>query len=215
MALYARRVSNGIEIRQDPAEGWILVVEIRPVVGPNQRLVGPRFTDDGTTITAIWDLIEVDDLRERLVPVVWDALARKLHLSDGFDLQGFLGRLRLPQPISLGGLVTLTNVGTSYDAIPASKGLGTAIIDFDDVTSLRFGVFVNKVGSGTQSWQLWNETDGAEIAVIDDSAVAGTKALSVVVTSGLPTGVKQIRVRAKSTIGADDPVYYGAALLLS
>jgi hypothetical protein len=118
------------------------------------------------------------------------------------------------ETISLGATVTLTNIGTAYDAINASKGLGLAVIDFTNVQSLEFGVFVSKVGGGTQSWQLWNVTDAAEIAVINDAGAAGDKLLTTSVTPGL-TGLKTVRVRAKSTTGADDPIYYGAYVRVS
>lgn len=117
-------------------------------------------------------------------------------------------------PMSLGGFATLTNVGAAYDTIPAARGLGVALIDFTGITEIEFRVGCNKVGTGTQSWQLWNETDGIEIGVIDDAGAAGNKILSATLTADIPTGVKLVRVRIKSTTAADDPVYYGAALLL-
>jgi hypothetical protein len=117
--------------------------------------------------------------------------------------------------VSLGGFVTLTNVGSSYDSINAARGLGCAEIDFTGVVSLKFTVQVNKIGTGTQSWQLWNETDAAELAVIDDAGASGNKTLTVTVNSGLPTGMKLVRVRAKSTTAADDPLYFGSCIVLS
>ena len=114
--------------------------------------------------------------------------------------------------ISLGGYVVLTNVGTSYDAVALSKGLGIASIDFTGCIQIDFIVFVNKIGSGTQSWQLWDVTGGAELTVINDAAGSGDKTLSVAKTTSLPTGIKTVRVRVKSTTAADDPVYYGAAI---
>jgi hypothetical protein len=112
----------------------------------------------------------------------------------------------------LGGYVVLTNVGASYDATAPSKGLGISSIDFTGCTQIDFIVFVNKIGTGTQSWQLLNVTDGVELILINDAAGSGDKTLSVVKTTSLPTGIKTIRVRVKSTIAADDPVYYGAAI---
>lgn len=109
-------------------------------------------------------------------------------------------------------MVTLTNVGTSYDAIAASKGLGMQLIDCTGVTAILFYIFVNKIGTGTQSWQLWNVTDGTQIAVIDDAAAAGDKILNAQVNVAL-TGIKMVRVRAKSTVSTDDPVFYAATLL--
>ena len=110
-------------------------------------------------------------------------------------------------------MITLTNVGSSYDAIAASRGLGIQDINFTGIAQVVFRVRVNKVGSGTQSWQLWNETDGAEIARIDDATGAGdNKSLFTTVNVSL-TGIKTVRVRAKSTVAGDDPVFYGASVL--
>lgn len=118
--------------------------------------------------------------------------------------------------VSLGGNTILTNVGSAYDSIAAAKGLGIAIVDFTGVARVDFSVFCNKVGTGTISWQLWNQTDGSQILVIDDAAAAAdNKLLTTNITSGIPTGVKTVRVRCKSTVAADDPVMYGAAILLS
>jgi hypothetical protein len=110
---------------------------------------------------------------------------------------------------------TLTNVGTAYDAIPASKELGFGLLNFTGITSVRFDVHVNKIGTGTQSWQLYNIDDAAEIAVINDNGAAGEKFLTttVNVTAFNWTGIKRVRFRAKSTVAADDPVLFGACAL--
>lgn len=109
-------------------------------------------------------------------------------------------------------MVTLTNVGTAYDAIAASQGLGIGLVSLTGVAQIVFRVKVNKVGTGTQSWQLWNETDASEIGVINDAGAAGVKDLQATFNVSL-TGIKSIRVRAKSTVGADDPIFLGAAIL--
>jgi hypothetical protein len=116
--------------------------------------------------------------------------------------------------VSLGGLVTLTNVGAAYDATAGSKGLGFAVVDFTNVTAVDFTVHVNKAGTGTQSWQLWNETDGTQVAVIDDAAAVGDNKILTTTAGVNLSGLKKIRVRAKSTTAADDPVYYGACAVL-
>lgn len=110
-------------------------------------------------------------------------------------------------------MVTLTNVGTTYDAIVASQGLGIGLLDFTGATQIVFRVKVNKIGMGTQSWQLWNITDSTQIAVLDDAGPAGVKSLEITVPVAL-TGIKAVRVRAKSTVAGDDPVFLGAACLL-
>ena len=56
-------------------------------------------------------------------------------------------------------MVTVTNVGATYDAVSASKGLGVQDIDFTGVTALVFRVRVNKIGTGTQSWRGSETTD--------------------------------------------------------
>jgi hypothetical protein len=108
----------------------------------------------------------------------------------------------------------LTNVGAAYDTDVAAQNLGFAHVEASGVTQIIFAVRVNKVGVGTQSWQLWNETDALEAAVIDDAGATGLKYLSVTknFVTPLDAGMKILRIRAKSTTANDDPVYYGATL---
>jgi hypothetical protein len=108
-------------------------------------------------------------------------------------------------------VITLTNVGSAYDAIALSQGLWVKRIDFTGVTQLKADLRVNKIGTGTQSWQIWNDTDGAQIGVIDDAGAAGVKSLAATFNVSL-TGEKVVRVRAKSTIAADDPVFLACDL---
>lgn len=115
-------------------------------------------------------------------------------------------------------MVTLTNVGTSYDAIPASQGLGIGLFDFTGVTQVNFVVRVNKIGTGVQSWQLWatdldGVSNGLEVGVLPDSGAAGIKTLSATFASTL-TGQKLIRVRCKSTVAGDDPIFFGTTVLV-
>jgi len=109
-------------------------------------------------------------------------------------------------------MVTLSNVGTAYDSTAASRGLGIQDIDFTGIAQVIFRVRVNHIGSGTHSWQLWNETDVAEIARIDDVGTGDNKSLVTTAAVAL-TGIKTVRIRAKSTVGTDDPVFYGGSLL--
>jgi hypothetical protein len=106
----------------------------------------------------------------------------------------------------------LTNVGTTFDAIPGSQNLGFAAVQSAGITQVTFGVRVNKVGAGTQFWQLWNDTDGVEVAVISDAGATGIKYLQTTQTfpSPLGPGIKIARVRARSTTAADDPVFFSA-----
>lgn len=143
--------------------------------------------------------------------------ATALGLSAGEQAEALtlLGRIVPPrESISLGGFTTLTNIGSAYDGTDPARGLGVALVQTAGITQIIFGVRVNKIGTGTQSWQLFNDTDATEITVIDDAGAAGVKTLSVTRDFAAPlgAGMKTVRVRAKSTVAADDPVFLGAAL---
>ena len=53
--------------------------------------------------------------------------------------------------MALGGLLTLTNVGTSYDATNALKALGPATVEMTGFDTVKITVYVNKIGTGTQT----------------------------------------------------------------
>jgi hypothetical protein len=125
--------------------------------------------------------------------------------------------LTQPEAYTLGSYNVLTNIGTSYDAIPQAKGLGIVGVDVMGITYLEMRVRYQKVGTGTLSWQLWNDTDGSEVGVVTDAAAAGdnkTATLTVTPVDPLSGGVKLLRPRCKSTVATDDPVYYGACLFV-
>ena len=109
-------------------------------------------------------------------------------------------------------MITLTNVGANYDTIAAARGLGIALIDFRGATQVRFVVYHQKVGTGTISYQLWNETDGVEICVLNDAGAAAVRLLDQTFTGLAINGVKLCRIRAKSTVSTDDPIFFGAAV---
>lgn len=132
------------------------------------------------------------------------------------ELDAIFGKM-IPPPdsISIGSIVTLTNIGASYDAIAASKGLGFVRVEGAGISGVEFVVRYNKVGTGTLSFQLWDDTTAAEVGVINDAAAAGDNkqgTLNIVPPGPLAPGLHTLRVRAKSTVAADDPVYYGASL---
>lgn len=113
--------------------------------------------------------------------------------------------------LPLGGVTTLTNVGTNPVVI------GVARADFTNVKNVELAVRVNKIGTGTQSWQLWNETDGAQIGVIADAGATGEKTLTTTVNIAAQnwSGMKTMFLRAFSSVGADDPIYRGGCACLS
>lgn len=114
--------------------------------------------------------------------------------------------------LPLGGVLTLTNIG----ATPVVVGLAKA--DFTNVTKVELTVRVNKIGTGTQSWQLWNETDGIEVVRIQDAAGTGEKTLTtgeVNIDAQNWSGMKLLFLRAFSSVAADDPIYRGGCACLS
>lgn len=113
--------------------------------------------------------------------------------------------------LPLGGVVTLTNVGSTPQVIGAARA------DFTNITQVELTVRANKIGTGTQSWQLWNETDGVQVAVIADSGAAGEKTLTTTVNIAAQnwTGMKLLFLRASSSVAADDPIYRGGCACLS
>jgi hypothetical protein len=126
--------------------------------------------------------------------------------------------INAPEVYPLGGYCVITNIGTAYDATQPSKGLGYLLVETAGVTLLQWNVRWAKVGTGTISWQLWDETNGVEIGRIDDTAAAAdnrSQTLSINPAAPLGPGQRVLRVRCKSTVGTDDPVYYGSCLALT
>jgi hypothetical protein len=143
-----------------------------------------------------------------------DAFA--LDVGEQAELATLVGKVAVPpESISLGGFLALTNVGAAYDATAASKGLGHVRVETAGVNAVEFLVRYDKVGTGTLTFQLWNETTGLEVGALNDAAAsANGKVLSSVLTFAPPLGpgIADLRVRCKSTVAADDPNYYGSSL---
>jgi len=114
--------------------------------------------------------------------------------------------------LPIGGVAILTNIGTTPVVI------GIAEADFTNVTKVKLTVRVNKIGSGTQTWQLWNETNSAALATIADAGASGEKTLATaeIDIAGLGlSGMKLLFLRASSSVAADDPVFRGGCVVLS
>ena len=131
------------------------------------------------------------------------------------EAAAIIAKVIVPEEIiSFGSAITLTNVGATYDAVAPGNGLGFFRIQTAGISSMEFSVYVNKIGTGTQSWQLWNVTDAAETTVINDTGAAGLKVLTTThnFVPALGASVKTMRVRVKSTTAADDPIFYGGCV---
>lgn len=124
--------------------------------------------------------------------------------------------LPTPDQISIGGYVSLPAVGAAYDTTTPSKGLGLAYVQTAGISRIEAQIQVTKAGTGTQSWQLWNETDAAEILVANDAAAAGDRSFtgSKDYAPPLAAAMKVIRIRVKSTVAGDSPVFRGCGITI-
>lgn len=111
-------------------------------------------------------------------------------------------------------MITLANVGSAYDSIAAARGLGIQRVDFRGATQITFDVYHQKIGTGTISYELFNETDQSSICTITDAAAAAVRFLTGTFDVSI-TGVKLVRVRAKSSIATDDPIFFGSSVSLN
>jgi hypothetical protein len=144
------------------------------------------------------------------------------------DLDALAAKLKVPlEGYPLSGRVTLTNVGTAYDANNDSLSLPFVYIQRGGVTRIDVEARVRKVGTGTQHWQLWDDTNG--VAVVDtdtptanttgslsDAGAAADRTLNASRTfpTALSPQVVKLRFRCRSTTGADDPIFLNAAILI-
>jgi hypothetical protein len=113
---------------------------------------------------------------------------------------------------SLGGFAVLTNVGTAYDATDASRGLGRVTADWKAYSMLFLDISTKHIGTGTLTWQLWNETDSVEVGTVTDARDTAWHTRTATFTENIPTGIKTLRLRVRSTVATDDPAYAGATL---
>lgn len=134
------------------------------------------------------------------------------------ELAVLVSKIVVPQEtICFGGQQVLTNVGAAFDTVVVG---GAALVQLAGITRVTFGVRVNRIGTGTQDWQLWrtdtNGTNGVQVGLISDGSGTGVKDLSTNIDfdPALSPGLKILRVRARSSTAADDPVFYGASLLV-
>jgi hypothetical protein len=152
-----------------------------------------------------------------------DAFA--LGAEDLAELDALIAKVRTPlEAYPLSGRVVLTNVGANYDTNNDSLSLPFVYVQGAGVTRIDAEIRTRKVGTGTQDYQLWDETNAA--AAIDtatatsgslsDAGAAGDRTLSAsrVFSAPLSPGVRKLRLRAKSSVATDDPVFLNAAILL-
>jgi hypothetical protein len=148
-----------------------------------------------------------------------------LSVGEGTELDTLTAKVRTPtEAYPLSGRVTLTNVGAAYDTGNDAQSFPFVYIQGAGVTRIDFEVRVRKVGTGTQDWQLWDETNGVEAigsttvtsGSLSDAGAAADRTLtgSRVFASPLAPGIRKLRVRVRSSTAADDPTFLNSSLLV-
>jgi hypothetical protein len=148
-----------------------------------------------------------------------------LTTGEGTELDTLTAKIRTPlEGYPLSGRITLTNVGTAYDTNSDSLSMPFVYLQGAGVTRVDLEMRVRKVGTGTQDWQVWDETNAVEAigpgsltsGSLSDAGGAADRTLqaSRVFASALAPGVRKLRLRAKSSVATDDPIFLNAALLV-
>ena len=177
-----------------------------------ERLTRIGMTGAETSISVHKFMAALAELRRGKTSEAAIHAAFDLGATEQAELSTLLARfVQKFESVGLGGYCVLTNIATSYDGTNAQRGLGMLDLDMTGVTSLDWTIQINRIGTGTQSWQLWNDTAAAEIGVITDTAPTGNKTLTASFTPSLE-GIVRVRARAKSTVNTDDPIWYGSTL---
>jgi hypothetical protein len=111
--------------------------------------------------------------------------------------------------IGIGASVTKSNIGTAYvDVLPGANGQ-RSLIDFTGATEFRVILSANLVGSGPFGVQLVRDGDSSVLYEAASIAQTGERELDtdwLLVPQGID-GLTLVRLQAKSTTAADDPVF--------
>lgn len=121
----------------------------------------------------------------------------------------------VPECYGFSGDITLTNLGTTYDATPQSKSLGFVRLQCAGVTGAELTVRYNQQSAGALDWQLWDETNAAQIGVISTTGVGDNKnqtSTFTPATSPMPAGLRTLRLRCKGAVATDDAYLYAWCL---
>lgn len=137
-----------------------------------------------------------------------------LSAAEQTEMNTLSGKIRGIQEVyPISGLITLTNIPTTYDASVTTKGLGFIRLEGLGITGADLTIRFNRTSSGNIDFQLWNETGTNEIMAVSDNTGNGDTELNASTTvSPLSAGIRTIRIRCKSTGGTADITYYGASV---
>jgi hypothetical protein len=179
---------------------------------------------DGETLSVHTGERELDD-------IPWDDATKKhfilLGLKRlrvlGLELDSAIGRVtngeegnNVKQYALLMKDVTKTNIGTSYVNVPVGLNGERTLVDFTGCTQFRLILNMNAVGSGAWGARVVRDSDNAVLFENANITGAGEKELDTD-WQDLPAaanGPTLVRLQAKSTTAADDPVFRRCLMLV-
>lgn len=112
--------------------------------------------------------------------------------------------------------VTKTNIGTAYVNIPPGANGERSLIEFTGCTQFRIVLNANFVGTGPWNVRLVRDSDNAVIYESPNLTQTGERELDTDWQS-IPaeaSGLAVVRIQAKSTTAADDPVFRRCVVLV-
>ena len=115
-----------------------------------------------------------------------------------------------------GAVVTKTNIGTVYvNVLPGANG-ERILVDFTGCTQFRIILTANLAGTGPFGVRVVRDSDSAVLFENASIAQTGERELD---TDWQPlpaaaSGLALVRLQAKSTVGADDPQFRRAVMLV-
>jgi len=181
-------------------------------------------TDDGIP----WNGLVVHD-SELQQPLSADELSllRRLLLrrlrQTGVTIPGFVNRvvrgeeatnMKIYPLIAIGVAITKTNIGTSYINISPRLNGERSLVDFTGCTQYRLIARANLIGTGQWGMRVVRDSDNAVLHENANLGAAGERELDTdwQTLPAAATGLMFVRVQAKSTTAADDPVFGGITL---
>jgi hypothetical protein len=105
--------------------------------------------------------------------------------------------------------VTKTNIGTSYVNVPIGANGERTLVDFTGCTQYRAILHANLVGTGPWQVRIIRDSDSAVLYESPSITQSGERELDTDWQT-LPaeaSGLMYVRLQAKSSVGADDPIF--------
>lgn len=165
-------------------------------------------------------LLTTDD-RQRFLELA----ARVLEQDKSVAAAQFLNRIlhgdeatnvKIYQFFGPGAVITKTNIGTAYVNICPGLNGERVVVDFTGCTQYRLMLCANLVGSGQWGARVVKDSDNAVLHEAANLGAAGERELDSdwqnLPAAFLEQGLLFLRAQAKSTTGADDPVFRSLAL---